>query len=249
MPRRPRAGSGGLIFHVLNRAALGAPLFATDRDCDSFEALMVQARARIDLPLLAYILMPTHFHLVVWPRKDWQLSEYMRWLTLTYTVRVRTSTQTVGTGALVQGRYKPFPVQQDDHFYRVCRYVERNALRAGLCTRAESWPWSSLAQRCRNCTTVQLDPWPVPQPVNWIEYVNQPQSEGELNGLRDAAQRGVPYGNQAWAASTAKALNLGPRVRRRGRPRRPTPASAALIDDLTDEDGGARSSATPATAT
>ena len=49
-----------------------------------------------------------------------------------------------GTGHLYQGRFKAFPVEDDDHFYSVVRYVERNALRAKLVPRAEQWRWSSL---------------------------------------------------------------------------------------------------------
>jgi hypothetical protein len=54
---------------------------------------------------------------------------------------------TEGTGPTYQGRFKSFPVQEDDHYFRVCRYVERNALRANLVRRAENWRWSSLWQR------------------------------------------------------------------------------------------------------
>ena len=48
-----------------------------------------------------------------------------------------------------QGRFKSFPVESDEHFYAVVRYVERNALRAGLVERAEDWPWGSLHHRAR----------------------------------------------------------------------------------------------------
>ena len=37
-----------------------------------------------------------------------------------------------------QGRFKSFPVQEDDHYYRLCRYVARNPLRANLVERAEA---------------------------------------------------------------------------------------------------------------
>ncbi len=51
---------------------------------------------------------------------------------------------TVGTRPLYQGRFKSFPIQEDEHFFTVCRYVERNALRANPVTSAEQWRWSSL---------------------------------------------------------------------------------------------------------
>jgi putative transposase len=213
----------------VNRAALRASLFHDGRDYGAFEALIVEARSRIDVPLLAYALMPTHFHLVVWPREDWHLSAFMRWLTQTYTQRLRRRTETVGTGALFQGRYKSFPVQQDDHFYRVCRYVERNPLRAGLCVRAEDWRWSSLRQRGRNDASVPLDPWPIPRPVDWTARVNVPQSAAELANLRHAVQKGVPFGEEEWAAATATRLGLERRLRRRGRPPQRSDDAAPLF--------------------
>jgi putative transposase len=45
---------------------------------------------------------------------------------------------------LYQGRFKSFPVESDEHFYAVVRYVERNAVRAGLVQHAEDWQWGSL---------------------------------------------------------------------------------------------------------
>jgi len=51
---------------------------------------------------------------------------------------------TTGYGHVYQGRYKSFPVQDDDHFHVVCRYVERSAMTANLVDSAESYRWSSF---------------------------------------------------------------------------------------------------------
>ena len=50
----------------------------------------------------------------------------------------------VGRGHVYQARFKSFPVETNDYFYHVARYVERNALRANLVSSAEEWRWSSL---------------------------------------------------------------------------------------------------------
>jgi putative transposase len=50
--------------------------------------------------------------------------------------------ETRGTGPVYQGRFKALPIETNRHFITVCRYVERNAVRAGLVTRARDWPWS-----------------------------------------------------------------------------------------------------------
>ncbi len=132
MPRSPRAAEGGLIYHALNRANFRSAIFDDDEDYAAFERVLAQAVARHDMRLLAYCLMPDHFHLVLWPREDGDLSQFMRWLTLTHTQRWHAHHRTAGTGHLYQGRFKSFPVQADEHFLTVCRYVERNPVRADL---------------------------------------------------------------------------------------------------------------------
>jgi putative transposase len=172
------------------------------------------------LRVLAYCLMPNHWHLVVWPANSQQLSRFMHWLTLTHTQRWHAAHGTGGTGSLYQGRFKAFPVQGGFHFFTVCRYVERNAARANLVKRAEDWPWSSLARRCRNCHDDLLSDWPYSRPANWLEMVNQSEPLTELTALREAVKRGSPFGDQAWTSSTAQELGLQSALQARGRPKK-----------------------------
>ena len=50
----------------------------SDADYASFERFLRQAVARFDMRLLAYCLMPNHFHLLLWPREDGDVSAFMR---------------------------------------------------------------------------------------------------------------------------------------------------------------------------
>ena len=147
MAGRLRVDVGDVVYHVLNRRVGRMTLFEKDEDYAAFEQVLSEAHPRSPMRLLAYCLMPNHWHLVLWPRHDGELSRYMQWLTTTHMRRWHAHHGTRGTGALYQGRYKSFPVQEDGHFLVVCRYVERNALRAGLVERAEQWAWSSLWRR------------------------------------------------------------------------------------------------------
>jgi len=208
MPRRRRLATGGYVFHVLNRAAARRTLFAHDADYAAFERVVQSAGERIAMRLLAYCVMPNHWHLVLWPREDGDLSQYMRWLTVTHTQRWHLAHGTSGTGPLYQGRFKSFPVESDDHFYRVCRYVERNALRAGLVAQAEQWRWSSLWQWNNQRCDVTCQAWPLARGRDWIHFVNQPETDGELQALRDALLRGRPFGNPEWARVAAQKLAL-----------------------------------------
>jgi putative transposase len=166
--------------------------------------------------------MPNHWHLLLWPREDGLLSRFMNWLTLTHTQRWHAHRQNAGSGHLYQGRFKSFVVAEDDHFLTVCRYVERNALRAGLVSRAEQWRWGSLWRRqSGSAEQVRLlGSWPVPSPAAWVKEVNRPQTEAELEAVRQSVRRGRPFGSEAWVAKTASRLGLETTLRPRGRPRK-----------------------------
>jgi putative transposase len=129
---------------------------------------------------------------------------------------------TSGTGHLYQGRFKAFPIQKDDHFYTVMRYVERNALRANLVETAEAWRWSSLWRRTFGTEEQKLllSDWPLPQPSRWKAHVNAAQSESEVEAVREAIRRGCPFGSPLWKKRTAGRLGLEWTLRARGRPRR-----------------------------
>src|SRR3954464_15653973 len=176
MPRTARVAPGGYVFHVLNRGNERRPVFEADGDYLAFLRVMRETLERVPLRLLAWCLMPNHWHLVLWPHQDGQLGQFMQRLTTTHVRRWRLDRHSVGHGHLYQGTYKSFPVEEDEHFYAVCRYVERNPLRAKLVRRAEDWHWSSLGASLYAPAAGEAPPlatWPVPRPRKWIEHVNQ----------------------------------------------------------------------------
>ena len=223
MGRPHRAAEGGYAYHVLNRANARMTIFDDDEDYEAFEKALGQAVARTDMRLLAYCLMPSHWHLVVWPRKDGELSEFAGWLTLTHTQRWHAHRKSAGSGHVYQGRFKSFPIQEDEHFYTVARYVERNALRANLARRAEQWRWSSLYRWLRGSAEDKelLAAWPLPRKANWVDHVNTPQTEAELKAVRQSMKRGSPFGDDSWTDRTVRRLGLESTIRPQGRPQKP----------------------------
>ena len=147
MPRTARASVGGLCYHVMNRGNARAEIFWKREDYAAFLTLLRDATDRVPVRVLAYCLMPTHFHLALWPRRDGDLSRFLHWLLTAHVRRYHQHYQS--SGHVWQGRFKAFPIQQDDHLLTVLRYIERNPVRAGLVTRAEEWQWSSLRERGR----------------------------------------------------------------------------------------------------
>jgi putative transposase len=215
------------VYHVLNRAVARLALFEKEADYAAFERVLGEALQQHPTRLLSYAVMPNHWHLVLWPREEGELTEFVRWLTHTHVMRWHAHFGTSGSGHLYQGRFKAFAVQTDDHFYTLVRYVERNALRARLAARAEEWRWSSLWRREFGTAEDRslLYAWPLPVPRDWLRHVNQPQSEAELKAVRSAIQRGAPFGSSQWQVRTARRLGLEWTLRPRGRPRKQSLAS------------------------
>ena len=229
MGRPLRAADGGYVYHALNRANGRLPLFEKDGDYEAFERVLAEACARVPVRLLSYCVMPNHWHLVLWPRADGDLSRFMGWLTLTHTQRWHAHRHSAGTGHVYQGRFKSFPIQEDDHLLIACRYVERNALRAGLVRRAEDWRWGSLWRRERGAEVEQamLSRWPVGPPRRWLEIVNAAQTSAEVEAVRAAASRGRPFGSERWVKSAARRLGLEGTLRPRGRPPKADPGKGS----------------------
>jgi putative transposase len=222
MGRPHRAAEGGYVYHLLNRANARMTIFEDSGDYEAFEEVLREAVARSKMRLLAYCLMPNHWHLVVWPKKDGELSQFAGWLTLTHTQRWHAHRGSTGSGHVYQGRFKSFPIQEDEHFYMVARYVERNALRANLTRRAEQWRWSSLYRWLRGSAEDKefLAAWPLPRKSSWVEHVNSAQTEAELQALRLSIQRCSPFGDEGWTDHTVRELGLESTVRPRGRPKK-----------------------------
>jgi putative transposase len=230
MPRPRRAAEGGLIYHTLNRANVGMTIFAGDGEYAALESVLAEAIQREEMRLLAYCLMPTHFHLIVWPREDGDLSRFMGWLTLTYTQRWHVHRETVGIGHLYQGRFKSFPVQSDEHFLTVCRYVERNPLRSNLVSRAQDWRWGSLWSRTAKEAEARPAPtaWPIERPRDWTARVNRPFGATEEEAVLRSIRRGRPFGSELWQVKTSARLGLESTLRARGRPSKTSPGGTSL---------------------
>ena len=220
MPRRARIAPGEIIYHALNRANGRSQLFDKPDGFAAFERIMVAAMRRSPIRLLAYCLMPDHWYMVLSPKKDGEMTEFLRWLTLTHSQRLHAHCHTAGYGHIYQGRFKSFPIEQDQGALNVIRYVERNALRANLVDKAQDWRWCSLRRRVHGDRESLLSDWSFDRPANWVEWVNTAQTDGEIEALRRCVNRGTPYGTDTWKTKIAATLGLKYTLHPRGRPRK-----------------------------
>ena len=217
MPRRLTRGTGGLVFHVMNRGVRRSQLFFNPADYEAFLTILCAAAERVAMRVLAFVLMPNHWHLVLWPREDGDLTEYVGWISLTHACRWQRAHGTRGLGPVYQGRFKAIPIQTGHHVVTVIGYVERNPVKPGLVSRAQDWPYSS-ASEIMIPDRPRLDPWPIARPANWLDLVNTPEQVAALADLRKCITRGTPFGTDAWSKQTATRLGWTSGLRPAGRP-------------------------------
>jgi REP-associated tyrosine transposase len=224
---------GGYCYHVLNRANGRLPLFESPGDYEHFLAILAKAHERVAMRTIGFCIMPNHWHLLLRPRGDGDLSQFMRWLTVTHTQRHHAARGTAGTGHIYQGRFKSFPIQRTrpsaaaralgmleggDPVLSVLRYIERNPVQAGLATRAAGWAWSSHAMRGAAEPAFPLCDPPNGLPPDWSECVNRPQAQKEVEALQQCIQRGAPFGREPWVRRIAREWGIESTLRPPGRP-------------------------------
>ena len=190
---------------------------------------MLDAYERVPLRIVGWCLMKNHWHFVVWPRTDDEVTRYFRALAHTHAMRWRVAHRSVGWGPLYQGRFRAFPVEFGAHVLTVCRYVERNALSAGVVKRAEDWRWGSLWLRHhttqgdhtralrRMMSAGPRGRWP--DLKQWTQSVNTAQTKRELRRLNVSENRSRPYGGDLWMDKVVKELGLEHTIRGEGRPK------------------------------
>ena len=174
---------------------------------------------RFEVDLLAFCLMGNHWHLLLRPRKRAALSRMMAWLTVTHARRHHKHYPNPGTGHLYQGRFKSFPVESDEHFLIVARYIHANPLRAGLVKQAGDWRWSDMAGRLS--AELPTSAWPIERPRQWPRLVNGPLEQEQAAAIATSIERGSPFGSPQWVHRAATRLGLESTLHPRGRPRRP----------------------------
>ena len=136
------------------------------------------------------------------------MTAYFRWLSHTHAMRWHVAHNTVGRGHLYQGRFKTFPVEEDDHFYHLCRYVERNAINAGV---VDAGGGLALGKPVgvasgRRAARSAAERLAFIRPRNWTALVNQPLSDEETERVQISIARNRPLGERIWQATQAKRL-------------------------------------------
>jgi putative transposase len=193
MPRRARRNTSAPFFHVTNRTAHKHAIFLRANDYRAFLKVLAEGLRRYPVRLFCFCVLSNHWHLVVGPIDTKALTYFMRWVAATHASRWRRHHHSVGLGPVYQGRFHAEAIEEPGHLVRVCRYVERNALSAGLVARAQDWPWCSLAERLRRDPSIPLESTPYLCSDSWIEYVNSVlHTRDEVRLRQQRERRGQP---------------------------------------------------------
>ena len=220
MGRPKRITLGGYAYHILNRANGRLRIFRKDADFEVFEAILAEGLERVDMRICGYCIMSNHWHLLLWPRNDGDLSDYMRWVTLTHTQRYHASHGTAGIGHLYRGRYKSFPVQGGSNCLTVLRYIEANPLRAEIVDRPNDYSWCSFAARKGLEKPFRISTGPIVLPENWPQLLRRNITRKDHDRICNSIDRSAPMGQPDWTKRTAAKLNLESTMRPRGRPKK-----------------------------
>ena len=197
-------------------------IFNGDDDHKLFELILCEGKELTDIRIVSYTIMPNHWHLVLYPRKDTDMGEFMHWITTTHVRQYRALTHSMGYGHLYQGTYKSFPIETNNYAQQLIRYVEQNPLRAKLVGRAEDWRWSSLWRREKGSERDKklLAPLPITLPEDYLKFVNTLPGQQMLDTIRASVNKGAPYGSYDWIESMVKKFGLQGTLRGPGRPKK-----------------------------
>lgn len=149
MPRGPRIHFENAFYHVFNRGVAKQKIFLGDRDYIKFLKGLdrLKTKKRFDHSIYSYVLMPTHFHLLIQTRKV-PISKIMASLLTSYSMYFNKKNGRVGV--VFQNRFKSKLCDKDSYFLGASRYIHLNPIEAGLCRNLEDYPWSSYQEMYGN---------------------------------------------------------------------------------------------------
>lgn len=200
MPRTLRVDHAGGIYHVMNRTVGKNQIFFTADNYLMFIKLIQEGASSYKIDILAYCVMPNHWHLLLRPNEDSEMGRFMHWLSTTHTCKVRTTTNTIGYGPIYKGRYKSFLVDSHNYLVRVIAYIERNAVRASLVKSPIEWRWCSAWMRSVGDKKQKIFLKEIPQELlsYYNEIIENEESSEDLAKYRNSVNKSTPLGNDDW---------------------------------------------------
>jgi REP element-mobilizing transposase RayT len=126
MARELRIAFAGAVYHVMSRGNERNPIFKKDADRILFVDTLRESAEIGGVEVIAYVLMDNHYHMII-GTPNGNISDFMRHLNLTYTVRFNKNYGR--SGHLFQGRFKGIIIEEDPYLMVLSRYIHLNPVR------------------------------------------------------------------------------------------------------------------------
>lgn len=143
MPRQARKKSESGIYHVMLRGINRQQIFEDAEDSLRFLDTLQNYKDLCGYTIYAYCLMGNHVHILMREGKE-NLAQVFKRIAGSYVYWYNWKYHR--SGHLFQDRFKSEPVDEDDYFLTVLRYIHRNPVKAKLCENAEDYPYSSMRE-------------------------------------------------------------------------------------------------------
>lgn len=138
--------SSDTYFHVYNRGVNRSMIYFEPKNYDYFLQRLQKALDPCELSIVAYCLMPNHFHLLLYQRTPGSISSFMRYVCDGYSKALNKSKKR--TGHLFEGTYKLKPIESDLYLLHLSRYIHLNPVKSKLVIHPEDWKYSSYHSYC-----------------------------------------------------------------------------------------------------
>ena len=218
MGRLARVVLPGVVHHITQRGVRGMNLFDDDQDRIEYLSLLKEQGEKVGLRYVAYCLMSNHIHLLVIPPEKDSLRRGIGEAHRLYTRHINFKTKT--RGHLFQGRFFSCPLDTS-HFLAAARYVERNPVRAKMCSIASDYQWSSARY---HLGLNKLDPLiqkkykGIGKPQEWSKWLESDPSD--IDELRHYFRVGRPYGGEAFLKKAELTTGRSLMPKKPGRPKK-----------------------------
>ena len=144
VPQRGNVFASGHYYHIYNRGAGRAPIFFNEQNFDYCLDLIARYRKSYGASIIAYCLMPNHYHLLLRQETDLPLSKFVGVVFNAYVQAV--NQQQERTGTLFAGRFKHIWIDRDEYLIHLCRYIHLNPVSAHLVSQPAEWAFSNYRE-------------------------------------------------------------------------------------------------------
>jgi len=179
--------SDGALVHIVNRGNNQQPIFHSDEDYRWFTRKAVMLFENSKMKMVAYCLMPNHFHFFLQVSSAGDLSKYFQRLQLSYSKHFNRKYNL--RGHLFEGNYRSIAISDEHHAIELVRYIFNNPVKSGLAIQPQDWEYSNYKNILSEIGVVQHF-----RPSTFLTEVFGTRAEFEeyLQNISDEFSRRLP---------------------------------------------------------